>query len=98
MSYFAGEKWVIRRHPTTNGGMQSGSTVGTRTLCVHVFARFGTDFACSVGAYRQNFWIGAHLEVCYECVVGRVSIKKKESWENGCLQKKLTGEEEGEKR
>ena len=29
--------------PTTNGGMLNGSSVGIRTRCVHVFARFGAD-------------------------------------------------------
>ncbi len=34
-------------YPTAKGG----SSVGIRKHCVHVFARFGADSACSVGAY-----------------------------------------------
>ena len=30
-------------NPTTNGGMQNGSSVGIRTHFIHVFARFGTN-------------------------------------------------------
>ncbi len=30
-------------YPTTNGGMQNGSSVDIHTHCVHVFARFGAD-------------------------------------------------------
>ncbi len=29
--------------PTTNGGMQNGSSVEIRACCMHVFARFGAD-------------------------------------------------------
>ncbi len=32
-----------REDPTTNGGMQNGSSVGICTRCVHVFARLGAD-------------------------------------------------------
>ncbi len=59
-------------YPTTNGGMQNGSSVGISTHCSHFFCTLGADFACSVGAYRQNFCIGARLEAYQECVVGRV--------------------------
>ncbi len=33
--------------PTTNGGMQNGSSVGIRTCCVHVFARSAPIFMLS---------------------------------------------------
>ncbi len=46
-------------HPTANGGMQNGSSVGICTRCIHVLAHF----ACSVGDYKQNFCIGAQAEV-----------------------------------
>ncbi len=38
-----GWEWQIIAVPTTNGGMQNGSSVGTCTRCKHVFARFGSD-------------------------------------------------------
>ncbi len=31
-------------NPTTNGGMQNGSSVGIHTHCIHVFCTFGADF------------------------------------------------------
>ena len=37
-------------HPTANGGMQNGSSVGTCTHCILVFAHFGTDLYARVGA------------------------------------------------
>ncbi len=50
-------------HPTTNSGTQNGSSVGLYTYihALHAcfFSRFGIDFACSVGAYRQNFCVVA---------------------------------------
>ncbi len=49
-------------YPTTNGGMQNGSSVEIytqkRITCfLHVWHRF----VCSVGAYQQNFWIRAQV-------------------------------------
>ena len=41
--------------PTTNSGMQNGSSVRTRRRCAHVFARLGADSLCSVGDHRQEF-------------------------------------------
>ena len=35
--------WFFLWNPTTNGGMQSGSSVGTCTLCMHVFGKFGAN-------------------------------------------------------
>ncbi len=37
--------------PTTNGGMQNGSSVGICTCCIDVFARFGVDLQWPVGDY-----------------------------------------------
>ncbi len=33
---------------------ENGSSVGICTRCLHVLARFGAGFACSVGAWRQK--------------------------------------------
>ncbi len=33
----------MRWYPTSNGGMQNGSSVGVCTHCVHVFRTFGAD-------------------------------------------------------
>ena len=34
-----GTSTLMYRDPTTNGGMQNGSSVGICTRCIHVFAR-----------------------------------------------------------
>ncbi len=60
--------------PTSDGGMQNGSSVGIRTRCVHVFCTFRRRLVCSVGAYWQNFCIGAQSEVYEGCVVGWAPI------------------------
>ncbi len=39
--------------PTTNGGMQNGSSVGMCTRCVHVFCTFGADL-CAQSVLRNK--------------------------------------------
>ncbi len=53
---------------------KNGSSVRTCTHCVHVFCTSASDFACSVGAYQQNFCIGAQEEAHQECIVGWVLL------------------------
>ncbi len=57
-------------NPTSNGGMQNGSSVGICYTLHTRFCTFGHRFVCSVGAYRQNFCVGAQKKVYKECVVG----------------------------
>ncbi len=45
-----------------------GSSVRICTRCMHVFLHVSRRFVCSVGAYQQNFCVGAQSEVCQECV------------------------------
>ena len=61
-------------YPTTNGGMQNGSSVDIHTHCVHVFARFGADLYVQSMVIKKNFCIGAQSEVYWECVVGWVGV------------------------
>ncbi len=43
-------RWAVS-HPTANGGMQNGSSVGILYTMHTRFCTFGSDLACSVGAY-----------------------------------------------
>ena len=52
------QKWRVGggwRNPTTNSGMQNGSSVEIHARCIHVFLHFWHQFECSVGDYRQKF-------------------------------------------
>ncbi len=58
--------------PTTNCGMQSGSSVGTRTRCMHVFARLAPISYAELVPINKNLCIGARPEACAVVVVGWV--------------------------
>ncbi len=49
-------------YPTTNGGMQAGSSVGIHACCVHVFCTFCTDLHAQSGLINENFCVGAQEE------------------------------------
>ena len=59
-------------NPTSNGGVQNGSSVGTRTRCVHVFARLSADSYTQSAIVKQKYCIGAQAEVYLGSVVGWV--------------------------
>ncbi len=40
-------------HPTTNGGMQTGSSVGMFTHCIHVFCTSGADLYCQLALIHK---------------------------------------------
>ena len=50
-------------YPTSNGGMQNGSSVGTRARCMHVLARFGADLHAQSVRINKNFCVAAQEEV-----------------------------------
>ena len=52
--------WV---HPTSNGGMQTGSSVGIRTRRTHVFCTLGADLHAQSVIIDENFCSGAQSEV-----------------------------------
>ncbi len=49
--------------PASNGDMQNGSSVRTRTSRAHVFARFGADLHAQSAISNKNFCIGTQAEV-----------------------------------
>ncbi len=72
---FCTREWVIsclgrafcNDHPTTNGGMQNGSSGGMHARCIHVLARFGTDLhaqsVLSSKKFRHRSSVGSLLRV-----------------------------------
>ena len=56
------------RNPTTNGGMQNGSSVGICTRCLHVFCTFGAICMlsqCSLTKFLHRSSVGSLLRVRY---------------------------------
>ena len=50
-------------HPTSNGGMQNGSSVGICAHCMHVFARLAPDLHAQSVLINKKFSVGAQEEV-----------------------------------
>ncbi len=65
-------------HPTSNGGMQNGSSVGICTRCVHIFARFDADLHAQSVIINNNFCIGAQEGSLFRarCWLGRSSYRQ----------------------
>ena len=54
-------------YPTSNGGMQNGSSVGIGTCCIHVFARFAPICMlsrCFVTKFLQRRSVRTLLRMC----------------------------------
>ncbi len=49
-----GRTMTTTRHPTTNGSVQNGSSVGICTRCIHVSARFGVDLHARSVLVKKN--------------------------------------------
>ncbi len=67
--------------PTTNRGMQNGSSVGTCARCMHVFARSVPIRMLSRCLSTKISASELSREVYHECVVGWVATLKKKKKE-----------------
>ncbi len=50
--------------------MQSGSSMGINTRCMHIFVLWGSDLHAQSVLINKDLCIGAQSEVYWECVVG----------------------------
>ncbi len=60
--------------PTTNGGMQNGSSVGVRTQCTHIFARLPAGLRAQWVLINKISASELSRKFIKECVVGWVLV------------------------
>ena len=73
--FFLGKSRLKERDPTTNGGMQNGSSVGTCTHCIHAFAYFAP--ICMLSRSLLTKISASELSakfICCELLVGEGSL------------------------